>query len=170
MKLIDSDLLGLTDMEIIMCSGDYKEAFKIIIDKINNAPTIEPRSIEQICWERDLAIQQLADLGYGLGEKTRTDGDCISRQAVIEALVKAIRENPYYDSDEAINGLGVCDVRVILNDLPSVQPERKKGKWIYGEEGCFGNPYGHYECSKCGDCFPHKENFCPNCGADMREV
>lgn len=50
--------------------------------------------------------------------------DSINRQAAINALVKAIREDPYYDSNEAINGLGVCDVRVILNDLPSAQPEQ----------------------------------------------
>lgn len=50
--------------------------------------------------------------------------DLISRKAAIEALVKAIRKDSYYDSNEAINGLGVCDVRVILNDLPSAQPER----------------------------------------------
>ena len=49
----------------------------------------------------------------------------IYKQAAIEALVKAIREDPYYDSNEAINGLGICDVRVILNDLPSAQPEIK---------------------------------------------
>ena len=42
MKLIDADLLGLTDMEIIMCDGDYKEALKMLIDKIEHAPTIEP--------------------------------------------------------------------------------------------------------------------------------
>ena len=42
MKLIDADLLGLTDMEIIMCDGDYKEALKMLIDKIDSAPTIEP--------------------------------------------------------------------------------------------------------------------------------
>lgn len=41
-KLIDADLLGLTDMEIILCDGNYKEALKMLIDKINNAPTIEP--------------------------------------------------------------------------------------------------------------------------------
>lgn len=60
--------------------------------------------------------------------------DLISRQQAIDALVKAIREDPYYDSNEAINGLGVCDVRVILNDLPSAQPEItrcKDCKW-YG--------------------------------------
>ena len=38
---IDADLLGLTDMEIIMCDGDYKEALKMLIDKIEDAPTIE---------------------------------------------------------------------------------------------------------------------------------
>ena len=40
-RLIDADLLGLTDMEIIMCDGDYKEALKMLIDKIEHAPTIE---------------------------------------------------------------------------------------------------------------------------------
>lgn len=41
MRLIDADLLGLSDMEIIMCNGDYKEALKMLIDKIEHAPTIE---------------------------------------------------------------------------------------------------------------------------------
>lgn len=42
MRLIDADALGLTDMEIIMCDGDYKEALKMLIDKIERAPTIKP--------------------------------------------------------------------------------------------------------------------------------
>lgn len=42
MRLIDAEALGLTDMEIIMCDGDYKEALKMLIDKIEHAPTIEP--------------------------------------------------------------------------------------------------------------------------------
>ena len=29
-RMIDADLLGLTDMEIIMCDGDYKEALKML--------------------------------------------------------------------------------------------------------------------------------------------
>ncbi len=43
MRLINADLLGLTDMEIIMCDGDYKEALKMLIDKIEHAPIIEER-------------------------------------------------------------------------------------------------------------------------------
>ena len=42
-RLIDADLLGLTNMEIFMCNGDYKEALKMLIDKIEHAPTIEPK-------------------------------------------------------------------------------------------------------------------------------
>lgn len=43
MILIDKDKLGLSDMEIVMCNGDYKEALKMLIDKIERAPTIEER-------------------------------------------------------------------------------------------------------------------------------
>lgn len=47
--------------------------------------------------------------------------------------------------------------------------EPKTGKWIYGEEGTFGNPYGHYDCSVCGERRAYRENYCPNCGARMTE-
>ena len=73
--------------------------------------------------------------------------DCISRQAAIDALVKAIREDPYYDSNEAINGLGVCDVRVILNDLPSAQPEQQ---WIPVSEG-LPKKDGRYQVTRHDD-------------------
>ena len=41
-RLVNADALGLTDIEIIMCDGDYKEALKMLIDKIEHASTIEP--------------------------------------------------------------------------------------------------------------------------------
>ena len=86
--------------------------------------------------------------------------DLIDRQAAIDALVKAIREDPYYDSNEAINGLGVCDVRVILNDLPSAQPERtcvncgrtaNNGGW-YADGGTRCPIEEHYALPKDGYC------------------
>ena len=45
---------------------------------------------------------------------------------------------------------------------------RRKGKWIYYD------PNG-FKCSRCGryleiGCGDVKMNFCPNCGADMRET
>lgn len=39
-RLIDADKLGLTDFEIVMCNGDYKEGLKMLCEKIKNAPTI----------------------------------------------------------------------------------------------------------------------------------
>lgn len=64
-----------------------------------------------------------------------------------------------------------------LAKLPSAQPEREKGNWVYGED-----EYGidGYHCDKCGFFVPwdyghafinyiEDYNFCPSCGADMRE-
>ena len=45
-KLIDADTLGMTDFEIVMCNGDYKELAKMILEKIENAPTVIPASEE----------------------------------------------------------------------------------------------------------------------------
>lgn len=40
------------------------------------------------------------------------------------------------------------------------------GKWIrlYPDD-----EFEQYECSVCGEEIGYKFNFCPNCGADMRE-
>ena len=46
-------------------------------------------------------------------------------------------------------------------------PEREKGEWVYSER--FSTIYPMYVCSKCSglnrSCY---DNFCSNCGADMR--
>ena len=53
---------------------------------------------------------------------------------------------------------------------PTAEPEQKKGVWKFG----FNNQYleKYYYCSKCGSIkyMEHKplDNFCANCGADMR--
>lgn len=52
-------------------------------------------------------------------------------------------------------------------EAPSVEPERKTGKWIDDGDGCF-------KCSKCNTAFCWSSrilasNFCPECGADMRK-
>ena len=75
--------------------------------------------------------------------------DYIKREALRDAL---------YDAD-AITMNGVK----ILNQFPSsdVAPV-KHGRW----ERC-GKNLG--ECSECGEVVVIKSNYCPNCGADMRE-
>lgn len=41
MRLIDANKIGLTDFEILMCNGDYKEGLEMILQKIEDAPTID---------------------------------------------------------------------------------------------------------------------------------
>lgn len=57
-----------------------------------------------------------------------------------------------------------------IEALPSVQPERKRGRWIPVTNG-----RGGHECSLCHTYAPSFQtgdewltDYCPNCGADMR--
>jgi hypothetical protein len=51
-----------------------------------------------------------------------------------------------------------------LDMLPSVQPERPKGKWVEKP-----HVYGVAYCSLCDyELHTNDTNFRPNCGADMR--
>ena len=43
-------------------------------------------------------------------------------------------------------------------------PEREKGEWIKCRSCC-----REYKCSNCEYEHCQESNFCPNCGADMRE-
>lgn len=56
---------------------------------------------------------------------------------------------------------------VLVDVAPTIEPERKKGKWIV-HDPCKRGLGKVYECSNCGemvDCVIYK--FCPNCGARM---
>ena len=44
--LIDRGKVNLTDFEIVMCNGDYKEGLKMLLEKIESAPTIIPAEEE----------------------------------------------------------------------------------------------------------------------------
>ena len=91
--------------------------------------------------------------------------DLISRQAAIDALEREqslierpITETRWFD-------FGLRKAQDVLSELPSAQPERKKGKWIVK----IRDNRAYFICSECNDevdiC---GYGFCPNCGADMR--
>ena len=50
-----------------------------------------------------------------------------------------------------------------VNAEPTIE-ERKTGEWI---ELDFTQAW-EYKCDQCGRLSDFKDNFCPNCGADMR--
>ena len=93
--------------------------------------------------------------------------DLISRQDAIDAIIR------YLMSPQAqlasTRSFKQCAID-ILWDVPSA--ERKRGKWIDGdvETGALNIQYTEKICSICG--WSHSlvipNNFCPNCGADMR--
>lgn len=86
--------------------------------------------------------------------------DCISRQAAIDVA----------DAVWSVTGdKNIAKVWDQIKDLPSAQPERKKGKWrehIF--DGIMGGRPRALMCTKCNVISIYASNFCPNCGADMR--
>ena len=100
--------------------------------------------------------------------------DLISRQAALDAIDKYILGKPEGDTVEVRELLKLI---AKIYRMPSAQPHRIKGRWIYGEHDvamCDG-----YRCDKCGFFVPwdykytfidfiNDYHFCPNCGSDMR--
>lgn len=78
---------------------------------------------------------------------------------IFEDRLEKIR-NRYGDySGEA----GVCAGALhLIRVEPTIEPERKRGKWIYK----YTEPFG-YICSECRKACC-RYDYCPNCGADMR--
>ena len=90
---------------------------------------------------------------------------------VLEALeaVEALPSAPLYTPDE-LQTMQDLEWAQLEKMYELGKAERKKGKWIPHEGGKFvGFPCMHYECSECRAFEPTETNFCPNCGAYMRE-
>lgn len=93
--------------------------------------------------------------------------DLISRQAALDAVEESRRLNHHQNGKEACaHEYEHRHFLKILRDLPPVQPERKRGKWISRKN----EPKHKYwwTCSECQGRFNYEWKFCPNCGADMR--
>jgi len=105
--------------------------------------------------------------------------DLIKRQDAIDALKKIMFTHLFEcgeyigeDSREfsIMNAKKALD---IIKNLPSEELERKNGRWIYLNE-CANAGYYCDQCNKrvVKDGWSKtvkKINFCPNCGAEMRE-
>ena len=97
--------------------------------------------------------------------------DLIDRQAAIKVMTSVLWHLPnewYRNLNEYEFSKGLAELG--LNSVPSVQPERKTGKWILKEL--------KWACDQCGcrirRAKPFSGNmwnyyYCPNCGAKMKE-
>ena len=122
----------------------------------------------------------------------KTDGDTISRQDVMNELkemqdyisykIFCAENNPTEYAEDYIRNMeqqsvGIAHAEHRILELPSTQPERKKGKWIIDDKEA--GRIWHCHCSNCGedpqDHIGGTENwwlvrlpkYCPNCGARM---
>lgn len=132
----------------------YNDGLDTAISALAILPSAQPNRgyIEQIKWERDIAIQQLKELGYGFGEKipsAQPEIKCIAKVTLTDEQVKEVFEK------------AKCEIL-------AAQPEWKKGEW----NTFFSDSYKVHkigvECSCCGYRTQERTNYCPNCGADMR--
>lgn len=87
----------------------------------------------------------------------RLTDDLISRQAAIDAAIKAADEwDGMFPQDRNWR------IMEAIDKLPSAE---RRGKWE------FIGGYGYqYRCTACILCAEHKTRYCPNCGARMKGV
>ena len=105
------------------------------------------------------------------------NNDLISREALKDEIKKVSRFN-----DGTYKWLYLNGVYNAIDNAPTVTPtfglfrdmlcsdceKRPQGEWIENNETVFVN---RFNCSECGRLIfepKEKNNFCPNCGADMR--
>ena len=82
-----------------------------------------------------------------------------------DALIVAIEQMMKHQID-------ADDICEMIQNFPTIEPERKKGKWIPCNNGKFTGGAYWFSCSKCGHIVPgglqSEKFFCEVCGADMR--
>ena len=106
-------------------------------------------------------------------------GDAVSRNAIVQRLNKMDRyvstKLRLCDTDKEFpqNEVFIVDdvYEEIIEQLPSIQPEYPKGRWIPT-----ASRRGRHECSRCHEYAPcyqdgseHLSTFCVLCGAKMEE-
>lgn len=121
---------------------DVIERWKKRLEQESSGDAVSRDVFEQVRWERDVAIEQLKELGYSLGEKVEPCDD------------KTVNPQRSETVTEFADRCRECGKRYV---------KRQTGTWIWNVEK------GYCKCSECGIGMGHTEfDFCPNCGADMR--
>ena len=100
--------------------------------------------------------------------------DLIDREDAISEILD-VYEREFPTASGAFDEFAVSIVPNILRNLPSVEPEQKKGEWNFIGDNMF-------KCTCCGVLYtthqfnglrnyntdPYTPYYCPHCGARMR--
>lgn len=84
----------------------------------------------------------------------------MSRLIDADALIEELNNSHFPGAPYVDAGISIAIGKVL--DAPTIEPERKTGKWIHSD---FSHEFLH--CSECGRGRHFCSNFCPNCGAKM---
>lgn len=147
-------------------TGDDGGGYAFMPNQDENGFNADPTSCSEIPNSSDLISRQGS---FSCGQ----ENVLVSKQMTIDLLDRYFVNPPEYMKDYSDKLLHAIKDDLVddVNSLPSEQPERKMGKWRHYE--------GYLTCSECGTeydddimthCGDDVPKFCPDCGADMREV
>ena len=132
-------------------------------------------AIAQLKMDRDLC-----NFNPMTGEEEPMNEDCRKSAEALDIAIKALEQEPCEDmvsrAEAKELAWGLCletcydneKVIEMLDDLPSVTPAPKKGKWV-PHKAKYDNVAPVYECSICHKYNGFEDtNYCPNCGCKMR--
>lgn len=98
--------------------------------------------------------------------------DCVSRQAVLDALDNHKYSNEFCEEHHIDWSINLGMAHIVINELPPVLPKREQGEWI-GDKSypicpkCNCNIIEEYiSCSDYAEMYKPMK-YCPNCGAEM---
>jgi len=104
-EYIDRSELSITPIDITDLPTD-KCLMVYLAEDVDSLPTADVVShgvYEQVAWERDTAIEQLKELGFGFGEKTEP----VVRRSKIDKAIEEIQE---FEMSHCINVMDWEDI------------------------------------------------------------
>ena len=136
----------------------YIDVDKVTYNKIKES------SLADDLTERELTTIIQVFRNLPTEEIKQTDGDLISRQAVIQAL----KDNVVEIGGEEYSGMGVCEEEIesIVNGVPSAE---KTAEWIIKHKVTNSGSFWEIKCSNCEIESDSIYRYCPYCGAKMEE-
>lgn len=112
----------------------------------------------------DMAIEALSNYQNQTDSEVKTTADSVSEADVIyrQQAIGMVDDVPFIKEHPNIGLLW----KAWLEDLPSAQ---RTGEWIWlGAKGYKTNTVNLYKCSECGITDWFEYNYCPACGAKMK--
>ena len=149
---------GKEQLEVF--SGEHAEFIKLAIEALQKEPCEDSVS-------RDVIRLKMAEI------PKYTDGKKLASIRHLNDFLEKELEEPIEVTQDMCIGFTMAleCIEKFIKDLPSANPVRKKGHWIMTNNyltAAYGS-IDYVKCSCCGDESLEEGDYCPNCGADMKE-